>query len=71
MSEFQPFMTNATNNLQDPSPKVKTDAQKEALKAMRQKFRYPRQDPAPNEIIDTRSDLEEKNRINPEGNCPK
>ena len=41
ISEFQPFMTDTTNNLQGLSPIVKTDAQKEALKTMRLKFRYP------------------------------
>ena len=38
--------------------KGKTEAQKEALKTLRQKFRYPRDDPLPNTFKDTRTELE-------------
>ena len=43
--------------------KGKTLAQKEALKTLRQKLRYPKDDPQPNIFQDTRSELEKVQSI--------
>ena len=61
LDEF-PALQAHTNPSQEKKP-AKTEAQKEALRVLRSKFRYPTTDPGPNIYKDTRTELEKVESI--------
>ena len=63
LAEFPVLRADSVPSQASKAKPEQTEAQKEALKLLRQKFKYPHRDPPPNQFQDTRTEKEKVESI--------